>query len=47
VLAELAAKDRIVLTRSPYGTKSLRASPGIFNTPAEIDRLLAAVRRLS
>jgi isopenicillin-N epimerase len=41
----LRDEDRIVVTRSPYGKKSVRASPGIANAPEEIERLVEAVRR--
>lgn len=46
-LDRLRDEARIVLTRSPYGSRSLRASPGIYTMPDEIERLLAAVRRIA
>ena len=42
----LLADRGVVLTRSPYGSRSLRASPAVYNTPEEIDRALEAVARL-
>jgi len=42
----LYEKDRIgVATRGPADRGGLRASPHIYNTPAEIDRLIASVAR--
>jgi len=43
----LRSEAKVIITRSPYGSRSLRASPGIYNTFAEIDRFLAAVRRIA
>ncbi len=47
VIDALRENERIVVTRSPYGSKSVRASPGIYTTQQEIERLLDAVRRLA
>jgi isopenicillin-N epimerase len=45
VVARLRA-GRIVGTQTPYNPSYVRFGPGIFNTPAEIDRAMAAVSRL-
>ena len=45
VVAALARR-RIVVTVTPYSPPYARLAPAIFNTPAEIDRALAAVRAL-
>jgi isopenicillin-N epimerase len=37
----------IVATRSPYGTRSVRVTPSIVNTPEEIDRTLRALHELA
>jgi selenocysteine lyase/cysteine desulfurase len=37
---------RIVATVAPYSTACLRFTPGIINTPDEVDAGLAAIRRL-
>jgi isopenicillin-N epimerase len=38
---------KIVTTETPYATKYARASFGIFNTPEEVERTLAAIRALA
>jgi selenocysteine lyase/cysteine desulfurase len=45
VVAALARR-RIVATVTPYSPPYARLAPAVFNTPAEIDRALAAVRAL-
>ncbi len=45
VIRRMKERD-IVLTRAPHGTRSVRAAPGIVNTPEEIERTLAELRRL-
>jgi selenocysteine lyase/cysteine desulfurase len=39
--------SKIVTTETPYSTKYARASFGLFNTPEEVERTLAEVRKLS
>ena len=46
VIDQLREGHGIVTTRSPYGSKSVRASPGLHNTPEDVDRLLEAVRTI-
>jgi selenocysteine lyase/cysteine desulfurase len=45
VVAALARR-RIVATVTPYSPPYARLAPAVFNTAAEIDRALAAVRAL-
>jgi len=45
VVAALARR-RIVATVTPYNPSHPRLAPGLLNTPGEVDRVLAAVRRL-
>lgn len=46
VVKELLAR-RIVASTSPYRVSYARLSAGIFNTPEEVDRAVAAVRSLA
>ena len=46
VVKRLEAK-RIVASTTPYATSYARLAPGVLNSPAEIDRALAAVRELA
>ncbi|MGZ8695523.1 MAG: aminotransferase class V-fold PLP-dependent enzyme [Gaiellaceae bacterium] len=45
VVAALARR-RIVATVTPYSPPYVRLAPAVFNTPAEIDRAVAAIRAL-
>ncbi len=47
VVARLREEHGIVVTRSPYGSRSVRVSPGIMNGSAEIERLLQALHALA
>jgi hypothetical protein len=40
-------QKKIVASSTPYATSYGRLAPGLLNTPAEIERALAAVHKLS
>jgi isopenicillin-N epimerase len=40
------ARRRIVATVTPYTPSHPRLAPGLINTPAEVDRVLSAIRAL-
>jgi isopenicillin-N epimerase len=46
VVVERLAGRRIVATLTPYSPAYARLAPGLLNTPADVDRALAAVRAL-
>jgi selenocysteine lyase/cysteine desulfurase len=46
VVDRLRRRHRIVASVTPYATRYVRLGPTIANTPGEIDRVLAAIRRL-
>jgi len=46
VVARLRAKN-IITTNSPYQVSYARATPALFNTPAELDTMLAEIRALA
>ena len=46
VVARLRAKN-IITTNSPYQVSYARATPALFNTPAELDTVLAGIRALA
>lgn len=46
VVARLRAKN-IIATTSPYQVSYARVTPALFNTPAELDTVLAEIRALA
>ena len=46
VVATLLDRHRIIASTTPYGVSYARVSLGIQNTPAEVDKTLAAIRAL-
>jgi selenocysteine lyase/cysteine desulfurase len=45
-VARLRSEHEVVLSVTPYRTEYVRAGPSILNAPAEVDRLLDAIRSL-
>jgi selenocysteine lyase/cysteine desulfurase len=46
VVQRLLEKDKIIASTTPYAISYARVSFGIQNTPAEVEKLLAAIRAL-
>jgi isopenicillin-N epimerase len=40
-------RRRIIATVTPYTPSYVRLAPGLLNTPAQVDRALAAIRALA
>jgi selenocysteine lyase/cysteine desulfurase len=46
-VVERLAASRIVSTSSPYQVSYARLTPALFNTPADLDAALRAIRALA
>ena len=46
VVERLLEKNKIIASTTPYGISYARVSFGIQNTPAEVEKLLTAIRAL-
>jgi selenocysteine lyase/cysteine desulfurase len=47
VVVDRLASRRVVATVTPYSTAYARLAPGLLNTPADVDRALAAIRAIA
>jgi selenocysteine lyase/cysteine desulfurase len=46
-IVERLFEKRIIASDSPYATSYARLTPGLLNTPEEVDRAVAAVKALA
>ena len=46
-VVEQLAERRIVASTTPYSTSYARLAPGLFNNPAEVDAVVAAIAELA
>jgi selenocysteine lyase/cysteine desulfurase len=47
VVDRLHDEHKIIVSTTPYATSYARLSPGLINTPEEIDRTLVAIRAMA